>query len=57
MFSLASFKFNKEKKSTFIVAGKGIKVESFKVDKCLGVGHLGRQKLKTRRPIKIVFVT
>ncbi len=29
--------------------GKGIKVESFKVDKHLGVGFLGRQTLKTRR--------
>ncbi len=36
--------------------GKGIKVENVKVDKHLGVGFLGRQKLKTRRSTKIALV-
>ncbi len=36
--------------------GKGIKVENFKVDKCLGVGFLGRQTVKTLRSTKIVLV-
>ncbi len=36
--------------------GKGIKVENFKVDKCLGVGFLGRQTVKTRRSTKIALV-
>ncbi len=36
-----------------ILFGKGIKVEYLNVDKCLGVSHLGQQKLKTRRSTKI----
>ncbi len=32
---------------------KGIKVKNFKVDKCLGVGFLGQQTVKTRRSTKI----
>ncbi len=33
-------------KNKYFFIGKGIKVKNFKVDKCLGVGFLGRQTVK-----------
>ncbi len=39
-----------------LIKNIGIKVENFKVNKCLGVGFLGPQTVKTRRSTKIVLV-